>query len=140
MSFKFQIRSTKPPFYPMKIKLPAMLQSFKINLRINLILILVFTGFSIAQGQAPGAPTNLVVTPINSGGMIQFMAPSSAGGSAITNYEYSTDNGATWVTPNPAVTQSPLIISSGLTNCTTYQIKLRAVNASGSGTPSAVVN
>lgn len=50
----------------------------------------------------PGAPTNLVATGINTGGMIQFTAPANDGGSAITNYEYSTDNGATWVTPSPA--------------------------------------
>jgi hypothetical protein len=87
----------------------------------------------------PDAPTNLVATGINTGGMIQFTAPASDGGSAITNYEYSTDNGATWVTPSPAVTTSPLIISSGLTNCTSYQFKIRAVNAAGSGTASAVV-
>ena len=88
---------------------------------------------------APDAPTNLVVTPINTGGMIQFTAPANDGGSAITNYEYSTDNGATWVTPSPAVTSSPLIISSGLTNCTNYQVKIRAVNAAGNGTESAAV-
>ena len=86
----------------------------------------------------PGAPTNLVATGINTGGLIQFTAPSSNGGSPITNYEYSIDNGSTWITPSPANTTSPLIISSGLTNCTSYQVKLRAVNASGSGTASAV--
>ena len=89
------------------------------------------------QAQAPGEPTNLVATGINTGGMIQFTAPASNGGSAITNYEYSTDNGANWVTPSPAVTSSPLIISSGLTNCTTYQVKIRAVNAAGAGNASA---
>ena len=87
----------------------------------------------------PDAPTNLVVTPINTGGMIQFTAPANDGGSAITNYEYSTDNGATWITPSPAITSSPLIISSGLTNCTSYQVKIRAINAAGSGTESSPV-
>ena len=87
----------------------------------------------------PDAPTNLVVTPINTGGMIQFTAPANDGGSALTNYEYSTDNGSTWITPSPAITTSPLIISSGLINCTSYQIKLRAVNASGSGAASLAV-
>ena len=85
----------------------------------------------------PDAPTNLVVTPLNTGGMIQFTAPDD-GGSTITNYEYSTDNGASWVTPSPSDTSSPLIIS-GLTNCTSYQVKIRAVNAAGSGTESSAV-
>ena len=81
------------------------------------------TNYSFAQA-VPNAPTNLVVTPINTGGMIQFVAPTNGGGSAITNYQYSTDNGVTWVTPSPAITSSPLIIGSGLTNCTSYQLKL----------------
>jgi hypothetical protein len=87
----------------------------------------------------PDAPTNLEVIPFSTGGMIQFTAPTSDGGSVITNYEYSTDNGSTWITPSPAITSSPLNISSGLTNCTSYQVKIRAVNAAGSGTESAVV-
>jgi hypothetical protein len=71
-------------------------------------------------GLGADAPTNLVVTPLNTGGMIQFTAPANDGGSDITNYQYSTDNGATWVTPSPAEAKSPLIIFSGLSNCTSY--------------------
>ncbi len=93
----------------------------------------------LAQAQVPDAPTNLIATGINTGGMIQFTAPASNGGSTITNYEYSTDNGANWITPSPAITSSPLIISSGLTNCTSYQVKIRAVNTNGSGTASSAV-
>jgi len=95
--------------------------------------------FSGSKFATPDAPTNLVVTPINTGGMIQFTAPANDGGSPITNYEYSIDNGANWITPSPAITTSPLFISSGLTNCTSYQVKIRAVNAAGSGTESAAV-
>jgi titin len=103
----------------------------------SLLIVLLIFGSLIAQAQAPNEPTNLVVTPLNTGGMIQFTAPASDGGSDITNYEYSTDNGDTWITPSPAITTSPLIISSGLTNCTSYQVKIRAVNAEGSGTASS---
>ena len=80
-------------------------------IRLMLFVIVVFH-VGVVKAQVPGAPTNLVVTPINTGGMIQFSAPASDGGSPITNYEYSTDNGATWVTPSPAVTSSPLIIAN----------------------------
>ena len=111
--------------------------SFKANLLRYASLLVLLMCIGAVQAQVPGAPTNLVATGINTGGMIQFTAPASDGGSAITNYEYSTDNGATWVTPSPAVTTSPLIISGGLTNCTSYQVKIRAVNAVGSGTESA---
>ena len=109
--------------------------------KIILLMLFVIVVFhvGVVKAQVPGAPTNLVVTPLNTGGTIQFTAPASDGGSAITNYEYSIDNGATWVTPSPAITSSPLYISSGLTNCTSYQVKIRAVNAAGSGTASTAV-
>ena len=109
----------------------------KTNLRSSLLLLTLLVIAAFAQAQVPGAPTNLVVTPMNLGGKVAFTAPSSIGGSAITNYQYSTDNGTTWVTPSPAVTASPLITNNSLSNCTVYQINIRAVNNSGSGTASA---
>lgn len=84
----------------------------------------------------PAAPTGLAATPGDASARITFTAPGDAG---ITNYEYSTDNGTTWSTPSPAVTASPLTIT-GLTNSTTYQVRIRAVNAAGSGTASAAVS
>ena len=128
--------------------------------RIFLVLVLCFTNLQVVMANAagvgigklyprltsvsnlfttPDAPTNLVATGINTGGMIQFTAPAPVVGSPITNYEYSIENGSTWITPSPAITSSPLIISSGLTNCTSYQVKIRAVNANGSGTASSAV-
>ncbi len=108
--------------------------------KIYFILCLLVFASLVTKAQVPNEPTNLVVTPITTGGMVQFTAPSDSGGSTITNYEYSTDGGANWVTPSPVITASPLIISSGLTNCTTYSIKLRAVNAAGSGSASAAAS
>jgi adhesin/invasin len=84
----------------------------------------------------PGAPSISAVTPGNGQLSVTFAAPSSTGGSAITNYQYSTDNGASWTTRSPGATTSPLVIS-GLTNGTMYQVKLRAVNAVGAGTESS---
>ena len=60
-------------------------------------------------------------------------------GAAITNYEYSTDNGSTWTTRSPAATTSPIAIS-GLTNGTAYNVKLRAVNSAGAGPESSAVS
>ena len=51
-------------------------------------------------------------------------------GSAITNYQYSTNNGSTWTARSPVDTSTPLTIS-GLTNGTSYQIRIRAVSAVG---------
>lgn len=61
-----------------------------------------------------------------------FLAPATNGGAPITSYEYSVNNGASWETRTPAGTSSPLSIG-GLVNGVTYTIRLRAVNAVGSG-------
>ena len=95
---------------------------------------------SVAVSVTPGvasAPTNLVATATNGGVSIVFIAPTSTGGIAITNYQYAIDNGA-WTARSPVATTSPLSLT-GLTNGTTYSIKLRAVNAAGGGTESAAV-
>ena len=90
------------------------------------------------QATAPGAPTITAVSSDNQRLDVAFTAPGNDGGSSITNYEYSLNNGS-WVTPNPAVTTSPIGIS-GLTNGTTYSVRIRAVNSSGSGTASNSVS
>jgi hypothetical protein len=86
----------------------------------------------------PSAPAITGITPGNEQLTVAFTPPSSNGGLSITNYEYSTNDGSTWTTPAPAVTTSPLLIT-GLTNGITYDVKLRAVNAVGSGAASATV-
>jgi len=90
----------------------------QVQMHKNLILMFVFLFFATTEAQVPNKPTNLVVTPTNTGGMIQFTAPTSDGGSAITNYEYSINNGVDWVTRTPASTAVPLFLNSNLTNCT----------------------
>ena len=60
------------------------------------------------------------------------------GGSPITNYEYSTDGGTTFVALDPVDTTSPITIT-GLANGTEYDIVVRPVNANGSGTSSNTV-
>jgi hypothetical protein len=86
----------------------------------------------------PSIPAINTITPAGTSASVAFTAATSSGTSAITNYQYSIDNGSTWVTPSPAVTTSPLTIT-GLTSGTTYPVKLRAVNISGSGCASASV-
>lgn len=88
--------------------------------------------------QAPSAPTIGAITSGDSSLSVPFTAPGSNGGSAITNYEYSIDNGATWITRNPQSASSPITIGS-LTNGTSYQVKVRAVNSAGPGAESAAV-
>jgi hypothetical protein len=55
------------------------------------------------------------------------------GGSDITNYLYSIDNGLTYTSASK--NSSPIVIS-GLTSNTTYNIKLKAVNSIGNGNES----
>ena len=83
------------------------------------------------------APTALTATAADASVSVAFTAGSDNGW-AITNYAYSTDNGATWTARSPASTASPIAIT-GLANGTEYAIKLRAINSGGSGTASSAV-
>ena len=86
----------------------------------------------------PSAPTNLIATRGNGELSISFM-PGNNGGSAITNYEYTTNGGTTWIPLNPVDSASPVTIP-GLTNGVAYTVALRAVNALGFSVSSATVN
>jgi hypothetical protein len=109
------------------------------------------------QVSAPLAPTINAVTGGSSSASINFTAPTSNNGSAITSYVYlyasSTNGGSTWsawsTTPLPTLagTNSPLTITgltppfttpAGVTTNTVYQFKLAAVNTNGTGSFSAV--
>ncbi|NCY17380.1 MAG: hypothetical protein EBX39_11560, partial [Actinobacteria bacterium] len=87
---------------------------------------------------APSAPTSLVAYRGNGSAEIGFTAGAN-GGAAITNYKYSTDNGSSWTAFSPAVT-TPTVTIGGLTNGTTYSVKLRAVNSAGDGAASDAVS
>jgi uncharacterized repeat protein (TIGR02543 family) len=65
----------------------------------------------------------------------------------VTNYEYSTDDGVTFLPFDPPQIYSPLNIKTlsadgvtPLTNGTTYTVKLKAVNSGGSSSESVSVN
>ena len=86
----------------------------------------------------PGAPSISAITAGNGQLSVAFTAPASNGGAAISNYEYSTDNGSNWTTRSPSSTSSPIVIPT-LNNGTSYQVRIRAVNDVGSGTQSSAV-
>ena len=86
---------------------------------------------------APSAPINVVITPGNSQLTVAFTAVSN-GGSAITNYKYSTNGGTTFTACSPMQTTGPVVIT-GLANGTSYNIQLEAVNEMGDGTASSTV-
>lgn len=85
----------------------------------------------------PDAPIIVSITPGNTILTVNFSAPLSDGGSTITDYLYSTDDGATFTSAGTII--SPFTIS-GLVNGNTYPIRIRAVNAAGSGTISNMVS
>ena len=92
-----------------------------------------------------GAPTALAATAGVTKATIAFKAPTSTGGAAITNYQYSTDNGTTWKAFSPIDVTTPVVITkrsdatTALVKGKAYKIKLRAVNSAGTGTASAAV-
>ena len=92
---------------------------------------------SVTPFSSPGAPT---ITGVAAGrGQIAVsFAAGVTGGSTITNYQYSTDGGTTWVALSPASTTSPFTIT-GLADSTTYNIQLKAVNVAGAGSASSAV-
>lgn len=83
---------------------------------------------SVTVVAAPSsAPTITSITTTQSTLSVNFTAPIDDGGSTITNYAYSTDNGSTWTDLDPASTASPILIS-GLADSTSYQVMIRAFN------------
>lgn len=90
----------------------------------------------------PSAPTSLSSTEGDTTLAIAFTAGFN-GGSAITNYKYSTSTDGTNYTAftplSPADATTPVTIPS-LTNGTNYYVKLKAVNAAGDSAESAVVS
>lgn len=94
---------------------------------------------SATPATTPSAPT---ITSITSGDQqltVNFTAPISDGGSAITNYEYSTNGGTSFTPFSPADTTSPVVIT-GLTNGTSYSVRIRAVNSINSGAQSNAIS
>ena len=76
---------------------------------------------------------------------LSISLPGNDGGSPITDFEYSIDNGSNWV--SAGTTSSPILIT-GLTNGISYNVQVRGINAIGNGdasntvvgTPQAIVS
>ena len=96
-------------------------------------------GVSATTTTPPSVPSDITITGITAGNQrltVAFSPPTSDGNSPITDYEYSVNNGATFTSAQ--TTASPLLIT-GLTNGTTYQVVLRALNAVGRSESSEMV-
>ena len=87
----------------------------------------------------PHAPNAPGLTPENSQLTVYWAAPTNNGGSDITGYElqYSSDGGTTWtLIKDSDITGTDHTIAD-LTNGSTYEVQVRAVNAQGAGQWSA---
>ena len=83
----------------------------------------------------PASPTDLEAIAGDQQIALSWTAPDD-GGSAITDYEYSSDAGTSWTSLSTTGTSATI---AGLTNGTAYTLIIRAVNAVGGGAPSAGV-
>ena len=95
-----------------------------------------------ASVSVPSEPTALSSVGGNTQAYILFTQSGT-----VTNYEYSTDNGITFLAFNPPQIYSPVNITklssdgvTPLTNRTTYTVKLKAVNSAGSSSESLSVD
>jgi outer membrane protein OmpA-like peptidoglycan-associated protein len=82
----------------------------------------------------PAAPTNVNLVPGDRTLTVTFAPPTDNGGSAITAYHYTTDNGRIWHLIKTAAAghlQSARI--TGVLNGSTYRMSVRAVNIVGVG-------
>jgi outer membrane protein OmpA-like peptidoglycan-associated protein len=90
---------------------------------------ITLVGCTIGSGLPSRPLTGMTATAGDGLASIEFTRGSN-GGSPITNYKYSIDEGATYIALNPANATSPLTIP-GLTNGVATTIYVKAVNANG---------
>lgn len=100
--------------------------------------------YAVWVSEPPSPPTALSSVGGNQAAYILFTQTGN-----VTNYEYSTDNGVTFLPFNPPQIYSPVEINTlssdpgrtiRLTNGTQYTVKLKAVNSGGSSSESVTVD
>jgi titin len=99
---------------------------------------------AVTPSSTPGVPTAVAVSSGDQQATVAWSAPSSSGGSPITDFTvaYSSNAGATWTVFNDGVSTSTRSTVTGLSNGTSYVFKVAASNVSGSGgfsTPTTAV-
>ena len=89
---------------------------------------------TLTPATVPGAPTSVSATPASGQLALNWIAPASNGGEAITDYlvETSTDN-ANWTAVSHTPTTATTIVVTGLTDGTPYYYRVAAINVVGTG-------
>lgn len=92
----------------------------------------------------PTAPVGVQVAPGDRKLLVNFTP--AAPEEQVTNYEFTTDAGETWMPIKPASIVPPFVLASAsapgnvpLINGNDYQVQIRGINSSGAGDPSEVV-
>ncbi len=97
---------------------------------------------SVTLSTEPGQPINLASSVLGSSIGLSWSAPISDGGSAITDYviEYQLTTGGTWAVFADGINTSTTATVVGLSNGTSYDFRVKAVNIIGQSVPSAIVS
>jgi hypothetical protein len=90
---------------------------------------------SVTPATIPDAPTGITAIAENTQAIVSFTAPSSNGGSAITQYTATSNPGG--ITETLSQSGSGAITLTGLTNGTAYTFTVTATNAVGTSAASA---
>jgi len=90
---------------------------------------------NVTPRTVPAVPTSVTVTASNGQVLLGWSAPSNNGGSAITDYtiQYSSNGGANWTTLPRTPSTATAATVAGLTNGTSYLLRVAAVNMAGAG-------
>ena len=96
------------------------------------------TGIPMSETTVPGPPTNVSVTPLDRGLSVGWRQPLDDGGSPITGFILTVDDGtSTTDTRHSRYTSGTGV--GGLTNGQQYTITIQAQNRNGDGPPSAPI-
>jgi titin len=90
-----------------------------------------------ARATAPDAPTSVAGSAGDRSVALSWTAPASDGGSPVTGYRVTPYLGSTAQTPVDTGSAATEFTVTGLTNGSTYTFTVAAVNAVGTGNPSA---
>lgn len=90
----------------------------------------------VKPATVPGAPTIASIVTASATATLTITPPTDNGGSEIINYEYTLDDGVTWLVRTP-ISNSTTIYIRGLNNSLSYSPKVRAYNEVGVGAASA---